>query len=153
MFLRVSDLAPFKIIDAAKATEMIKDVEALALVAAPGLSGELTEPQKAAVKAVLRAAVLRWDDAGTGAISQESIAAGPFNHSVTTDSRQARYGQLWPSEESALQKIVSSTRRNAYTVDMTGGEAVTHQPWCAVAFGANYCSCSADIAGSALYED
>ncbi len=153
MFLLVGDLTPFKTIDTAKATEMIKDVEALALVAAPGLSGELSDQQRAAVKAVLRAAVLRWDDTGTGAITQETIAAGPFNHGITTDSRQGRYGQLWPSEESALQKIVSSTRRNAYTIDMTGGLTTTHQPWCAVAFGANYCSCGADIAGSALYED
>jgi hypothetical protein len=40
---------------------------------------------------------------------------------------------------------------NAYAID-TVGTSTTHQDWCSLAFGALYCSCGADIAGSPIYE-
>lgn len=150
-WLAPSDLTPFKQVASAKATAMIADVEALASVAAPCLLSEaLSTDQTNAIKAILRAAVLRWDDAGSGALQQQTV--GPM--SMTVDTRQGRYGQLWPSEESALQKICKNgSAGRAYTVDMSGGASAQHQPWCAVAFSANYCSCGADIAGQPLWED
>lgn len=148
MFLTVGDLAPFKVIDSTKAAAMIADVEALAINAAPGLKEELDATQLATVKAILRAAVLRWDDAGSGGVQQQT--AGPFG--LTVDTRQGRYGQLWPSEESALQKIVAGTRGKAFTVDMVGAISSAHLPWCSQSLGATYCSCGADIADQPIYE-
>lgn len=39
----------------------------------------------------------------------------------------------------------------AFTVDSVSATTV-HQPWCAINFGANYCSCGADLAGYPLWE-
>lgn len=39
----------------------------------------------------------------------------------------------------------------AFSIDMLGA-ASAHLPWCAVNFGALYCSCGADIAGYPIYE-
>ena len=39
----------------------------------------------------------------------------------------------------------------AYAVD-TVASVSAHQPWCSHAFGALYCSCGADIAGTPIYE-
>ena len=39
----------------------------------------------------------------------------------------------------------------AYAVD-TVGTSTTHVDWCSLAFGATYCSCGADLAGSPIYE-
>jgi len=40
----------------------------------------------------------------------------------------------------------------AFSVDTVGADSI-HQPWCALAFGALYCSCGADLAGFPLWED
>lgn len=40
----------------------------------------------------------------------------------------------------------------AFSVDMVGVAVVGHLPWCSINFGANYCSCGADIAGVPIYE-
>jgi hypothetical protein len=39
----------------------------------------------------------------------------------------------------------------AFSIDMIGAGNI-HQPWCALNFGALYCSCGADIAGTPIYE-
>lgn len=39
----------------------------------------------------------------------------------------------------------------AFSIDMLGA-ASAHLPWCAVNFGALYCSCGVDIAGYPIYE-
>lgn len=40
----------------------------------------------------------------------------------------------------------------AFSID-TLGTTTTHQPWCSLLLGANFCSCGADIAGYPIYED
>lgn len=40
----------------------------------------------------------------------------------------------------------------AFVID-TFGSASVHLPWCSVNFGADYCSCGADIAGYPIYEN
>jgi hypothetical protein len=39
----------------------------------------------------------------------------------------------------------------AYSIDMVGSTSA-HLPWCALTFGALYCSCGTDIAGHPIYE-
>lgn len=101
--LQVSDLTPFGTIDADKAAAMIVDATAMATLAAPCLGDpdSLTDLQLSQAKAVLRGAVLRWNDTGSGV--QQSQTMGPF--AVSTDTRQARRMMFWPSEITALQKI------------------------------------------------
>jgi hypothetical protein len=153
-FLSVEHLAPFATIEADKAQQMIDDATAIALLAAPCLAADpstLDPTQVAAVRAVLRGAVLRWNDAGTGAISAQAV--GPF--SQTLDTRQTRKSMFWPSEIVQLQDICGGAKSGgAFSID-TGpaGAVVQHADICALRFGAEYCSCGAVLtAGLPLYE-
>ena len=143
-----ADLDPFNPgIDPEKAQAMIDDALALAARVAPCiLEDDFAYP--AAAKAILRGAVLRWEDSGTGALQAQT--AGPFGQ--TLDTRQPRRGMFWPSEITELQKLCSDgTSSGAFSVD-TVSTTVVHAEICAINFGANYCSCGADIAGYPLYE-
>lgn len=124
------DLAPFADIDVAKATAMIEDAVAQAILVAPCLAEEddLDDHQRAAVKAVLRGAILRWNDSGSGAFTQQQ--AGPFG--VTVDTRQTRRSLFWPSEIEQLVKIcdaVAGGQSGAFAIDTapTANEALS--PW------------------------
>ena len=141
MFITPDDLTPFAEIEPSKAEAMIADAEAMALVAAPCIERLLDEPKLAAVKAILRGAIIRWNDAGSGALQQQS--AGPF--AMTVDTRAARRDLFWPSEIKDLQSLCADGSAGAYTVDMLGCAAPVHVPWCNLHFGANYCSCGSDL--------
>jgi hypothetical protein len=151
MFITTTDLVPFATIHVAKATAMIADAEALAIMSVPGLvpavdATPLTEQQLSAVRAILRTAILRWNDAGNGAVTQQT--AGIFGQSV--DTRAPRYGGLTDSEINRLRLVVAPTSTGAFNLDMSPG-ATIHAPWCDLYFGALYCSCGADIATVPIY--
>src|SRR5690349_10249093 len=114
-FLSTSDLIPFATIDADKAEAMIEDAEAMALLAAPCIAAD-GFTYGSAVRAILRGAVLRWNEAGTGALQAQQ--AGPFGQ--TLDTRQERRGMFWPSEITALQSLCATSRGGAYTVSLAG---------------------------------
>ena len=146
------DIAPFADIDADMLAAMIADVTAMAILVAPCLKDEadLTEEQKAAAKAVLRGAILRWHDSGAGAF--QSQTAGPFT--VQMDTRQQRRGAFWPSEIEQLQDICGANTGRAFTLDTAPGyTAGGHSPTCSINFSSTWgCSCGADIAGFPLFE-
>lgn len=154
VYVTLSDLVPFATIEPAKAQMMIDDATAQAGLAAPCLVADpptITGAQVLAAKAVIRAAVLRWNDSGSGAM--QSQTAGPFG--VTLDTRQQRRGMFWPSEIEQLQDICGGTTSSgAFSVDTymtTGG--IVHADICAINFGATYCSCGAVLTGGyPLYE-
>lgn len=141
----LDDLTPFASIDTAKANAMIEDAIAQALTVAPCLtSTDLTYVQQIAVRGILRTAILRWDEAGTGAkVTRSQSSGGLFTQSETLDTTQERRGVFWPSEIRALQAICK-TKPRPYTIDM-GGVTTPHTPWCARNFGANYCDCGVEL--------
>lgn len=153
-FLDPVDLTAFNDgIDPFKAAEMIADATALAMLAAPCLGdvdNVLTAAQQAAVKAILRGAILRWNDSGTGALQAQT--AGPF--SQTYDTRQTRRSLFWPSEIEQLQSICKgSDSGSAFSIDTAMCAAAVHADVCAVNFGALYCSCGATLTlGFPLWE-
>jgi hypothetical protein len=109
-----SDLEPFASIDPAKAQAMIDDALALAARVAPCINDvDFAYPE--AAKAIIRGAVLRWHEAGTGALQAQT--AGPFGQSV--DTRQQRRGMFWPSEITDLANLCASSTAagRAYEVD------------------------------------
>jgi hypothetical protein len=116
--ISLDDLAPFATIDADKAEAMIEDALAIAKQIAPCImSDDFDEDKAAAAKAVLRAAILRWHDAGSGVLSHQVV--GPFSQAV--DNRHPRRTMFWPSEIAQLErlcKIPGGTGR-AYEVDFT----------------------------------
>jgi hypothetical protein len=147
-FVTPADLTPFATIDLAKATAMIEDAEAMAILTAPCLSTtEVASATWYAARAILRGAILRWNEAGTGVIQQTQV--GPFGQSM--DTRTVRKAMFWPSEITQLQSLCSTTDGKAFAVDTFGADTI-HAPWCALAFGATYCSCGADIAGYPIFE-
>lgn len=158
-FITPQDLAPFATIEAAKAGEMIADAEGQAILTAPCIPDLLTAPTEespadkarreaklAAVKGILRGAILRWEEAGTGAIQTQ--IAGPFSQTV---QYQARRAMFWPTEITDLQKVCSTGQAKAYAIDTAPG-ATAHLPWCSLMLGATYCSCGVDIARVPIYE-
>ena len=120
-YITPDDLAPFATIDEAKALAMIEDAESMAVSVAPCLTGiapTLTDDQRGTVKAILRRAVLRWNEIGTGAVSQQS--AGPFGQSLDT-TRSAPKSLFWPSEIGELQAVCrdSNSTPRAFSIDTT----------------------------------
>lgn len=139
--LETDDLTPFATINPTKAEAMIADAIALATMVAPCLDTDsLTAGQLAAAKAVLRAAVLRWNDTGTGAVSSQT--AGPF--AMAVDTRQARRTMFWPSEITELQRICKGgSDGGAFSVDTAAPSPMLfHAVFCSYA-GSGWCNCGA----------
>ncbi len=125
-FLSVEDLTPFATIEMSKAEAMIEDAEAMALLAAPCITAVGFE-YATAVKAILRAAVLRWNDTGSGAA--QTVQSGPF--AQTLDTRQDRRGMFWPSEIVALQSLCADSQGGVYSTSLAGpdrGDGYWAQP-------------------------
>ncbi|MGI5222487.1 hypothetical protein [Nocardia sp. CA-290969] len=146
-FIQPVDLAPFATIDPAKAAAMIEDAEAMAKEYAPCIT-DAEFVKQGAVKAILRGAILRWNDAGSGAVATQS--AGPY--AQTYDTRQPRRQLFWPSEIEQLQGLCTTDGDGkAFAVDTAPGCGTVHAATCSLVFGALYCSCGADLAGTPLW--
>jgi hypothetical protein len=139
-----ADLTPFiDGIDPAKAEAMIADALAMAARVAPCITDEAFE-YAAAAKAILRGAVIRWHEAGSGAF--QSTQTGPFG--ATVDTRQQRRGMFWPSEIEALQSLCASAETGgAFNIDTLSVGTLVHNDTCALNFGGTYCSCGAVLTG------
>ncbi len=109
-----ADLAPFAEIDPVKAQAMIDDALALAVRVAPCIT-TTTFTYELAARAILRGAILRWHDAGSGAVTQQQV--GPFGQSI--DTKQTRRGMFWPSEITELQALCGTAATRAFTIDTT----------------------------------
>jgi hypothetical protein len=118
-FLDPSDLTPFGVTDDAKALAMIEDAEAMAMLAAPCIT-DAGFARIDAVRAILRGAVVRWAESGSGALQAQS--AGPFGQ--TLDTRQERRGMFWPSEITSLQNLCSTNQGGAYSISLAGPDPV-----------------------------
>ena len=148
-----ADLDPFGVPDDPKTEAMIEDALAQAIIVAPCLEADDLDPKIAgAAKAILRGAIVRWSEAGSGAKVTHQMTASVFSESETVDTTQKRKGAFWPSEIVDLQKLCKRSSAKPYTITMTGLPTVTHRPWCDLAFGAPACSCGADIAGHPIFE-
>lgn len=130
-FIQESDLAPFADIDTVKATAMIEDAEADAILIAPCIPGLLIAPdgetdeqravreaKLAGIKSTLRAAILRWQEAGTGAI--QTTISGPFSE---TQQHQARRSMFWPTEIEKLQGICKPDEGGMVSVAISSGRS------------------------------
>lgn len=113
-FIQLVDLQAFRPdINTTQAMAMIDDATALAVAHAPGiLAAGFTGD--AAVKAILRRAILRWDDAGSGAVTQESM--GPFSRTV--DTSQPQRGVFLKSEVDQLRGLTTSA--TVVSLDLSG---------------------------------
>ncbi|WP_234802098.1 hypothetical protein [Mycolicibacterium conceptionense] len=112
--IAVADLLPFSPdLDEDKAEAMIADALALAERVAPCIA----DPEfvySAAAKAVLRSAILRWNDQGSG--SGPALVAGVFG---ATPQNQPRRNLFYPSEIAELQALCGGGRGKAFSIDTT----------------------------------
>ena len=117
-FLTPADLQVFKpSIDPAKAAAMIADASAMAIRVAPCIKDTTDTDVLAAVKAVLRSAILRWEESGSGALVTKQRTTGPFGEQETYDNRAHRSGMFWPDEIDTLQGLCASSSAEAFAVD------------------------------------
>lgn len=133
VLITVEDLLPFLDgeVNEVRAQAMIDDALALATKAAPCLGAaritDLDDVGRAAAKAVLRGAILRWYDfSGSGALASHSMAAGPYSETQTFDNRQTRRTLFWPTEIEELQSICAGEQdiTGAYSIDLTPSGAM-----------------------------
>lgn len=119
-FLTPEDLQVFApTLSDEKAAAMIADASAMAVRVAPCIATSTDAGVLAAVKAVLRAAILRWNDAGSGALVTKQNTVGPFNNAETYDNRSKRSGLFWPDEIETLQGLCDDSTRKAFAIDTT----------------------------------
>lgn len=98
---------------------------------------------------VLRQAVVAMAQAPTPGVESESVQID--DGGVTTRYRSAiRRVEILPAWWEMLG--VTASGGAAFSIDMTGGEAAIHQPWCDVYLGGATCSCGASLAGFPLWE-
>lgn len=154
LYLQPADVTPFTDVDTARIDILIEDAEVFATLAAPPLAdpAPLTETQRAQVKTILRRAVIREADAGTGAKTQE--VAGPYSYTV--DTRKANdVSFLTEEEEDALRGVVGIVKSTqAFNTDVTPAPGYSdHLPWCDLMFGGLVCTCGVALTGYyPLYE-
>lgn len=141
--LTPEDLAPFAAIAEAKALAMIEDALETARLIAPCIKDdEFAYP--GAAKAVIRGAILRWNDTGAGGVTTQSTA-GPISETVTT----VRRAMFWPSEIEQLQSMCRDGKKaGAFTVDTAPTGRATHSIWCNLNLGGDTCSCGANLTHS-----
>ena len=121
--------------------------DALMLVEQRRLRLDAPEPGEKVLDYVVREAVVahakKPDDA-----TQVTISVDDASSSRTYASGKGRvtiHDDWW-----ALLGLVE-VNEGAFSVDMIGFASM-HLPWCALAFGAVYCSCGVDIAGVPIFE-
>lgn len=91
--------------------DYIEDAWARAVGIVPGVAEESFppegKPEKAGqIKAILRAIILRWHEAQSGAITGQQHTAGPYAQALQLDARPKRGYTLIPSEVVDLQRVV-----------------------------------------------
>lgn len=110
---------------------LIRDGLAMARRVAPCIDDEGFPYADAAV-AIIRSAVLRWAESGSGGVASESNTAGPFSFSQTFDNRVTRRSLFFPSELRELEALCATSRRGkafafdtlpAHTSKCHGGNA------------------------------
>lgn len=144
-----ADLAEFATISATKAQQMIDDALGLAAVYAPCIN-EAGFAYRAAAKAIVRGAILRWNEAGAGAAVTKN--AGIYGQTV--DTRQPRKALFLPSEVDQLRRLCRTDVDDggAYSVDLLPTQTIEHAETCSIFFGGG-CSCGAILTqGLPLWE-
>lgn len=138
--------------EAATAEDMIRTAWVRALRLAPCLKEpDFDDPADLEiVKDVLRGAILRWSERGSGAVTQRT--AGEYGETLKeSDSALFR-----PQEIRDLQSLCSGYRKRgrASTISTlpTSQAYVQHADWCAWNFQANptFCDCGALLSGDGM---
>lgn len=102
-------------LDAEVITILIRDGLAMARRVAPCIDDD-DFPHRDVAIAIIRGAILRWAESGSGGVKSESNTAGPFGFTQSFDTRQTRRSLFYPSEIKELEALCSSAK-NAFGID------------------------------------
>jgi len=94
------------------------------------------------VKDILRSAVLRWNDSGSGAVT--SRTAGDYSENFASSGG----GLFRPGEIADLRTLCGGRAgQKASTISTTPSydTFTQHAAWCSAAFGGSWCDCGADL--------
>lgn len=95
---------------------LIKDGLAMARRVAPCIDeDDFAYPDAAA--AIIRSAVLRWAESGSGALASESKTSGPYSVQTSFDTRQTRRSLFFPSEIRELEALCATNKNGAFAFD------------------------------------
>lgn len=104
----------------------IRDAIAMAVTIAPGLKTADQDTQDAAA-GVIRGAIVRWAESGSGGVASQAKTMGPF---TTQESYRQRSSMFFPSEEALLKRLADSASRRVWAVDMLpDGAAQRWRDW------------------------
>lgn len=103
-------------LDEAVVEILIRDGLAMARRVAPCIDEDDFAYPDAAV-AIIRGAVLRWAESGSGGISYEANTAGSFSHQVSFDNRQTRRSLFFPSEIKELEALCAARSGSVFAID------------------------------------
>lgn len=111
-----------KTLTEAKALILIEDCTYRAFGLVPELQGELTDLQFKASRGIIRKAVLRAHSAGSGAVTQRSVATGGFSESETVDNKQTDRAVFTQNELKELRGLFNIERKafkgKAYSINL-----------------------------------
>lgn len=122
--IEVSDLIPRPLpsLNPLDAQQYINDALARAAIVAPCINdADLSEAKIAGFKAIIRAAIVRRVEGGSGAVTTQGV--GPY--SFVTDTRRTSGGMFQPVEIKDLQTLCRApTDARAHTLDTTPEDVV-----------------------------
>lgn len=98
---------------------LLEDVMARAVGLVPELADSLSDPQLAVARAVIRKAVARWADSGSGGVTTKTRTTGPLQSSETYEARGDR-PLFYDSEIAELKGIFTpdgvTAKKKAFSV-------------------------------------
>ena len=130
----------------AHATVLLEDASQFILDTVPAAVDAAEATRRRIVCAVVRR-TMAADAGDVAGLETFQATTGPFSMSGKPVNPNGDF-YLTKAEKTAL----GGGAQKAFGVLIGGVEASIHLPWCALNFGALYCSCGADIAGTPIYE-
>lgn len=126
----------------AHAETLLEDASQFILDVCPSSADASESTRRRVVCSVVRRAMQADQDDATG-LSNMSMTAGSFSMSRSPSNPN---GDFFLTKQEKLA-LGGGGRQKAYGVQIATVATVRHQPWCSLMFGANYCSCGADLTG------
>lgn len=124
------------------AETLLEDASQFILDVYPSAAGVSPSTRRRVVCSVVRRA-MQSDQSDMGGMASVSMTAGPY---TTQQTAANPTGDFFLTKQEKLA-LGGGGRQKAFGVQVATTCAVTHQPWCSLMFGANYCSCGADLTG------
>lgn len=122
---------------------LLEDASQFILDVVPSADSVSANTRRRIVCAVVRRSIEAQASPGAG-MQQFQSTTGPFTNSFTPTNP---HGDFYLTK--AERKALGEGRQKAYGGPVTSAAVSfeSHRPWCALVFGALYCSCGADLTG------